>query len=117
MTDAFAQMSESNYGLNSGSGSLGWDWGQKWVWHLPQLPCVVSSWLNSDSSSGMANSSCGPAFCCSPYWDRISHSFRGSPRLAGEQEPRNEWSSLLPSSKCLWVTFDTLLKRSRHHQQ
>lgn len=52
----FVQMAEGNYGLSSGCGRLGWDWGQKWVKHMPQTPWVICSWPSSDFSSGTVDS-------------------------------------------------------------
>lgn len=72
---------------------------------MPQMPCVVSSWPNSDSSSRVVDSSMGPHFQLHPLPRQNNPLLRSHRSTGWEQEPENECSGLLSSSKHLWVTF------------
>jgi len=77
---------------------------QKWVLQMFDMPHVVSSWPNSDSSSGVGVSFMALILNYTPCQDRIAHSFIGKPQLAGN---RSLWIevpvSCLPANISGWL--------------
>ena len=58
---------------------------QKWILQMFQMPCVFSSWPNSDSSSGVGVSFMALILNYTPCQDGITHSFIGNPQMAGNR--------------------------------